>query len=85
VSGACGRRKLGFIVSLRGLVESGDQRLQLGDQHALLRLAEPEAGEQEAEGLDLLLAAGECEGARAGAGCVRVADRVYGAASVRGL
>lgn len=36
---------------------------QAGDQHALLRPPEREAGEQDAEGLDLLVAAGQGRGA----------------------
>src|SRR6266508_2617361 len=49
---------------------------QAGDQHALLRPPELEAGEQDAEGLDLLVAAGQGRRPGSGAGCIRVADRV---------
>jgi hypothetical protein len=49
---------------------------QPGDQHALLGPREPETREQDAEGLDLLVAAGQRRRAGAGTGRVGVADRV---------
>jgi len=49
---------------------------QAGDQHALLWSPQLEPGEQDPEGLDLLVAAGQRWRARPGPGRVRVADRV---------
>lgn len=39
-------------------------------------MAETQAGKQDTEGLDLVVAAGECRWAGAGTGGVRVVDRV---------
>jgi hypothetical protein len=49
---------------------------QAGDQHALLRPAARSPGEQDAEGLDLLVATGQGRRAGSGAGRERVADWV---------
>jgi hypothetical protein len=62
---------------LEGVQEHGlADAAQAGDEHALLRPPELEAGEQDAEGLDLLVAAGQRGRARPGPGRVGVADRV---------
>jgi hypothetical protein len=49
---------------------------QPGDEHALLWPPELEPGEQDAEGLDLLVASGQRRWPGAGARRVRVADRI---------
>ena len=75
--GLGGAEALLFRDRLEGVQEHGlADAAQAGDQHALLRPPEPEAGEQDAEGLDLLVAAGQSRGAGSGAGRVGVADRV---------
>jgi hypothetical protein len=62
---------------LEGVEEHGlADAAQAGDQHALLRPPELEAGEQDAEGLDLRVAAGQGRGAGSSTRRVRVADRV---------